>query len=255
MKYTLDTDFSALNGPKAANWLRNFRDMTESAFAGRDNRTRLLGNLLVIELCAHTLHQGLKEEGLPYPTIIQQSLDMLWDCLKEQAMSTDMQDFANNLYACVLEYNVGEDLTDSQAAFYKEHLGSRKRSTYEWAILGKVALLLMEWTAIYGNRLDFEEFELCEQIDFTGISECLDFFPDVCINLTNTPCPSSGAKDVRQAMDMVYQTPLFRQLVHLIQDALKTALLATAEQYKPLREEWQKRGILPDEYALDLIQF
>ena len=59
MKYTLDTDFSTLNGPKADNWLRNFIDMTERAFAGRDNQTRLLGNLLVTELCVHMLRQGL----------------------------------------------------------------------------------------------------------------------------------------------------------------------------------------------------
>ena len=52
MKYTLDTDFSALNGPKAANWLRNFTDMTEGAFAGRDNQTRMLGNLLVTDISA-----------------------------------------------------------------------------------------------------------------------------------------------------------------------------------------------------------
>ena len=255
MKYTLDTDFSALNGPKAGNWLRNFRDMTESAFAGRDNQTCLLGNLLVTELCVHTLRQGLEEEGLPFPTIIQQSLDLLWDCLKEQSMSADVQNFANDLYACILEHDVGEDLTDSQMAFYKEHLGNRKRSTYEWAILCKIGTLLMKWTAIHGGRLDFKEFEVCEQIDFTGVSEWLDFFPDVCIDLTNTPCPSNGAKDVLQALELVYQTPLFRQLVRLIQDTLKAALSATPEQYKSLREEYQKHGILPDEHAVNLIQF
>ena len=98
MKYTLDTDFSALNGPKAANWLRNFTDMTEGAFAGRDNQTRMLGNLLVTEMCAHTLRQGLEEESLPFPTVIQHVLDVLWDCLGGQVMSADTQSFANDLY-------------------------------------------------------------------------------------------------------------------------------------------------------------
>lgn len=27
MKYTLNTDFSSLNGPKAANWIMDFQDM------------------------------------------------------------------------------------------------------------------------------------------------------------------------------------------------------------------------------------
>lgn len=55
MKYTLDTDFAALNGPKASNWLKNFRNMTESAFTDSSNHSRLLGNLLVMELCTTTL--------------------------------------------------------------------------------------------------------------------------------------------------------------------------------------------------------
>ena len=32
MKYTLNTDFSSLNGPKAANWIMDFQDMAEDAF-------------------------------------------------------------------------------------------------------------------------------------------------------------------------------------------------------------------------------
>ena len=255
MKYTLDTDFSALNGPKAANWLRNFTDMTEGAFAGRDNQTRMLGNLLVTEMCAHTLRQGLEEESLPFPTDIQHVLDVLWDCLGGQVMSADTQSFANDLYACVLEHEVGEDLTDAQIAFYKEYFENSEGSTYEWSILVHSAVLLMEWIAIHSGRLDYDEFEACEQIDFTGVSEWLDFFPDVCIEFTNTPCPSDGAKDVKKAVESVYQTPLVRQLVNQIQCALKTALVASPDQYGVLREEYQTHGILPDKYALDLIQF
>ena len=55
---------------------------------------------------------------------------MLWNCLKEQMVSTDMQDFANDLYACSLEHNVGEDLTDTQEVFFKKHFGDSKKSTY-----------------------------------------------------------------------------------------------------------------------------
>ena len=48
MKYTLDTDFSSLNGPKAANWIIGFQDMPENAFADSSSHSRLLGNLLNI---------------------------------------------------------------------------------------------------------------------------------------------------------------------------------------------------------------
>ena len=159
---------------------------------------------------------------------------MLWNCLKEQMVSTDMQDFANDLYACSLEHNAGEDLTDTQEVFFKKHFGGSKKSTYEWSVTDDIAVLLMKCTAIYGGRLDFEEFEACEQIDFREISYSLDFFQDVCIGFTNTPCPTARAKDVEKALELVYQTPLFRQLVDLTQGALKTALTATPEQYSAL---------------------
>lgn len=255
MKYTLDTDFSTLNGPKAANWLRSFVDLTESAFTGCDSCSRLLGNLLVMELCAYTLRQGLDAQGKPFPPVIQRGLDLLWNCLKEQTVSANMQDFANDLYACSLEHNVGADLTDAQKVFFKEHFGSSEKSTYEWSVTDDIAVLLTKCTAVYGGRVDFEEFEVCEQIDFREISYSLDFFQDVCIGFTNTPCPSNRAKDIEKALEVVYQTPLFRQLVNLIQGALKTALTASPNQYGLLREEYQKRGILPDKYALSLIQF
>ncbi len=47
MKYTLDTDFSSLSGPKAANWIMGFQDMAEDAFADSNSHSRLLGNLLI----------------------------------------------------------------------------------------------------------------------------------------------------------------------------------------------------------------
>lgn len=62
-KYTLDMDFSLLNGPKAHNWIRRFRDMADSAFSGKDNRSRLLGNLLIIEQYVNTLKIGLSADG------------------------------------------------------------------------------------------------------------------------------------------------------------------------------------------------
>lgn len=255
MKYTLDTDFSTLNGPKAANWLRSFADLTESAFTGCDSCSRLLGNLLVMEMCACTLRQGLDGQGKTFPPILQRGLDLLWNCLKEQTVSADMQKFANDLYACSLEHNVGTDLTDTQEAFFKEHFGSSEKSTYEWSVTDDIAVLLVKCTAVYGGRLDFEEFETYRQIDFREISYLLDFLQDACIGLTNTPCLSDRARDFEKALELVSQTPLFRLLVGRIQGALKTTLTAAPEQYGALRAEYQSKGVLPEEYAAGLLSF
>ncbi len=52
--------------------------------------------------------------------------------------------------------------------------------------------------------------------------------PMDCQDFANNLCPSNRAKDVEKAMELVHQTPVFRQLVGLIQGALKTALTATS---------------------------
>lgn len=255
MKYTLDTDFSVLNGPKAANWLRSFTDLAEKAFAGYDSCHCLLGNLLVMEMCACTLRQGLDGQEKPFPPVIQRGLNLLWSCLREQTVSTDMQEFANDLYACSLEHNLGTDLTDTQKVFFKEHFGSAEKSTYEWSVTDDIAVLLVKCIAVYGGRLDFEEFETCRQIDFREISYLLDFLQDACIGLTNTPCPSDRARDFEKALELVSQTSLFRQLMGRIQGALKTSLTAAPEQYEALRAEYQSKGILPEECAAGLLSF
>lgn len=111
MKYTLDTDFSSLNGPKAANWIMGFQDI------------------------------------------------VLWDYLEGKKAASDFEDFANNLYAATLNYNVGEEITDAQAEFYEKHVDIPWGSTCEWQILTWLSVLLMEVVAISGGRLDFEEYE------------------------------------------------------------------------------------------------
>ena len=107
MKYTLDTDFSSLNGPKAVNWIIGFQDMTEDAFADSSSHSRLLGNLLILEPYLHTIRQGLADRGRTVPAILQEALDILWDYLEGRKAPSDFQDFANNLYAAALDYNVG----------------------------------------------------------------------------------------------------------------------------------------------------
>ena len=167
MKYTLDTDFSVLNGPKAKNWVLHFRESAEEAFRDRGMSSWLLGNLLMLESYVHTLRQGL----------------------------------ANNLWAATLCYNVGEEISEAQAEFYRRNFEDVNDCTYEWQILTWCATLFMYLVADAGGRLDFEEFEVDElgvQADFYGVDEMLSMLGDACVKLTNTPCPSYRANDVEE---------------------------------------------------------
>ena len=251
MKYTLDTDFSSLNGPKAVNWIIGFQDMTEDAFADSSSHSRLLGNLLILEPYLHTIRQGLADRGRTVPAILQEALDILWDYLEGRKAPSDFQDFANNLYAAALDYNVGEEITDAQAEFSRKYVDIPWGKNSEWQILTWLSVLLMEVVAISGGWLDFEEYE--QDVDFVEMEEMLNMLADALIDLTNTPLPSNKASDVMNAQEQVYQTPLFRQFIERIQNGLKAALSATPEQYPALREEYRQYTILPEEYAVKLL--
>ena len=255
MKYTLDTDFSSLNGPKAANWMMDFQDIAHDAFADSSNHTRLLGNLLILEPYMHTLRQGLTDQGRTVPAILQKAIDPLWDYLEGKKEVSDFQDFANNLYAAALDYNVGEEITEEQAEFSRNFVDIHWGKTCEWQILTWLSTLLMEVVATCGGRLDFEEFEEYEQeLDFSEMDEMLNMLADASIELTGTPLPSNKAADVMNAWEQVSQTPLFRQVVERIQNGLKAALSAVPEQYLALREEYRQYTILPEEYAAKLLE-
>ena len=251
MKYTLDTDFSSLNGPKAVNWIMGFQDMAEDAFADSSSHSRLLGNLLILEPYLHTIRQGLADRGRTVPAILQEALDILWDYLEGRKAPSDFQDFANNLYAAALDYNVGEEITDAQAEFSRKYVDIPWGKNSEWQILTWLSVLLMEVVAISGGWLDFEEYE--QDVDFVEMEEMLNMLVDVFIDLTDTPLQSNKAVDVMNAQEQVYQTPLFRQFIERIQNGLKAALSATPEQYPALREEYRQYTILPEEYAVKLL--
>ena len=256
MKYTLDTDFSSLNGPKAANWVLKFSDIVDVAFADSDASARLLGNLLVLEPYIHTLRQGLASRGRAIPIIMQEALDLLWGYLEGSKIPSYFEDFANNFFASTLNYNTGEEITDTQADFYREHFDDVEQTTIEWQILTWQSTLLMELLAATGGRLDFEEYEEYEYtIDFDGMDEMLNLLGDVCIELTDTPCASNKAIDVMKAQEQVYQTPLFQEFVGHIQNALKAALSALPEQYKELQAEYRQHTILPPEYAEAILNY
>ena len=253
MKYTLDTDFSSLNGPKAVNWIIGFQDMTEDAFADSSSHSRLLGNLLILEPYLHTIRQGLADRGRTVPAILQEALDILWDYLEGRKAPSDFQDFANNLYAAALDYSVGEEITDAQAEFSRKYVDIPWGKNSEWQILTWLSVLLMEVVAISGGWLDFEEYE--QDVDFVEMEEMLNMLVDVFIDLTDTPLQSNKAVDVMNAQEQVYQTPLFRQFIERIQNGLKAALSATPEQYPALREDYCQDTILPEEYAAMLLEF
>ena len=256
MKYTLNTDFSSLNGPKAANWIMGFQDMVEDAFADSSSHSRLLGNLLILESYVHTLCQGLADKDKTVPAVLQEALDLLWGYLEGDKAPSEFQDFANNLYAATLNYNVGEEITNAQAEFYRNSVDISWGSTCEWQILTWLSVLLMEVVAINGGRLDFEEYEEYEQeVDFAEMEEMLNMLADACIEFTDTPLPSNKAKDVMDAQEQVYQTPMFQQFIERIQRGLQIALSAAPEQYPALREEYRQYTILPEEYATRLLEF
>ena len=250
MKYALDTDFSSLNGPKAANWVLKFSDIVDTAFADSSTHAKLLGNLLVLEPYIHTLRQGLAGRGRAIPVIMQKALDLLWGYLEGVNLPSEFEDFANNFFASTLNYNTGEEITDTQMNFYREYFDDVEQTTIEWQILTWQSTLRMELLAATGGRLDFEEYEESENtIGFDGMDEMLNLLGDVCIELTGTPCASNKAVDVMKAQEQVYQTPLFQEFVSHIQNALKEALSALPGQYKVLQVEYRQHTILPSEYA------
>ncbi len=254
-KYTLDMDFSLLNGPKAHNWIRRFRDMADSAFSGKDNRSRLLGNLLIIEQYVNTLKIGLSADGKQLSTVLVSTLDFLWDYTERNASVADFQDFANNVCASAFAHGTGEALTDAQAKFYQKHFGGLELSAIEWQNITWTSGLLMEVTAIEGGRVDFEELESYEQISFAEIDDLLAFLTDASISMENIPLPSSTGADYSKAAEQVYETALFQSMIERIQDSLKTALLATPEQYPELRAKYQERTIIPVESITKLMDF
>ena len=104
--HTLFCDFASLSRKNAGDWVSNCSKLADKAFKNSSNQTRLLGNLLVLEQYMHTLEQGLQENGEEPLPITYQSIQMLWDYLDGKIKPSDFADFANALYACVLELSL-----------------------------------------------------------------------------------------------------------------------------------------------------
>ncbi len=253
--YAVFIDFKLLNRKRAGDWVANFSGLSEEAFRNSSNKTRLLGNLLVLEQYFNTLKHGLKEYGKEAEPIVNKAVGLLWDYLYGKAGVSDFEDFANNAYACVLEYMVGEELTDEQLKFYNNNFSGENMYSFSWEILSWASYLLLELTAIHGGRIDFSEFEECCFIDFAQIEEAINVLNDACIEFAGIECHSSKAKDVMKAMEDVYETPLFQSIVLKIQKSLKDALHSKPEDYEKLRNEYSRYSMLPEEFAADFLEF
>lgn len=253
-RFTLETNFSLLTETEMHDWILNFPKMVREAFANSDDRTRLLGNLLVLEQYVHTLQQGLSENNRDVSAVLKHALDLLWQYLEGCANPADFADFANNLYACVLAYNTGEILTDTQEDFFNLHFPDGDL-TDEGLALEWCAVLLMTLTAHAGRHVDFKDYPENAPIDFYGLVQLLTLLEDACIELTNTPKLSNRAVDLEKACSLVHHTPLFQQIINCILESLKNALAAAPDEAAVLREKYQNDTILPEEYAADLLAY
>ncbi len=249
------TRYSTLDKTQAEDWVANCSQWADHAFQNSSNQNRLLGNLLILEQYFHTMCHGAKATEEEPASIIRQSIDLLWDILYERKTVSEIEDFVNDSYACVLAYMVGEDMTDQQAELYDAHFENLGGSTLQWQVMGWASQMLMEVTAIYGGRLDFEEFSSCETIDFAELDEMLNFLSDACMDLTDVECPSDMAKDVIAAFQDMYITPLFQFIACQIQKSLQEALSATKADYEYLQQKYREYVILPEEYAADVYAF
>lgn len=254
-KCTFFSDFSALNRKDAGSWVADCSKLADEALKNSSNKTRLLGNLLVLEQYFHTLELGLRQNNEKPLAVAYRAVSMLWDYLYGEIKPSDFEDFANNLYACVLEYMVGEELTDEQSDFYNKNFPDETVNSLQWEILSWASYLLLELTAIHGGRLDFDEFEEYDFIDFVQIDEMLNGLSDACIDFVGVSCPSCMAKDVLKAIEEVYQTPLFQSVVCKVQKSLKDALAAKREDYGSLKNEYRQCSILPEELAADYLKY
>ena len=255
MEYTIDMDFLSLDGAQTGEWMLQFLNMVDCAFKNYNNYSRLLGNLLIMERYIHTLCQGLAASNKKISIGLECACNLLWDFLERSITPSDFQDFANDYYACLIAYNVGDIHTDAPKEFYNLYFADATPDAYELLAIEWSSGLLMQLVSIAGGRVDFDDFEECEQIDFYGIDIMLHILEDACIELTNTPCLFCRAKDLEKAMEQVHQTPLFQKIIKDVQDDIQIALKAVPSEFASLRNKYRKYTIIPEKYAAELLEY
>ena len=252
-EYTLKTNFAVLVVPYANEYLIDFRNIVEKAFAHSDSRPRLLGNLLVLERYCNTVQQGLTADKAQLCVCLRYAQGLLWDYLGGRVAAADFQDFANDYYAWLLEHNVGPEGFCSE--HFAEYFADSCPDAYEWFAVEWSCGLLMQLVSIEGGRVDHEDFEECEKLDFYGPLCMLDMMEDVCIGLTDTPVVSNRGTDLEKAMTQVRKTSLFQEIVMHVQNDLQTALLAAPTEYEALRKEYGQYTIIQEQYAARMLEY
>lgn len=251
-EYTLKTNFAALDEPQAKEYLIDFKKIVEKAFEHSDSRPRLLGNLLVLERYCNTVQQGLAADKAQLSVCLRYAQGLLWDYLGEHVTAADFQDFANDYYEWLLEHNVGPEGFHSE--YFAEYFVDSCPEAYEWFAVEWSSGLLMQLVSIEGGRVDHEDFEECEKLDFYGPLCMLDMMrEDVCIWIADTIVTSNRGTDPEKSMTQV-RISLVQEIVMHVQNDLQTALLAAPTEYEALRKEYGKYTIIPEQYAARMLE-
>ncbi|MDE5824846.1 MAG: hypothetical protein K2H91_09235 [Lachnospiraceae bacterium] len=250
--HTFQINISSIINLQTDEWNFELMETIDHAFISSDNHSRLLGNLLVMEQYINTLRQGLAASGKTLSAGLNCACSILWDYLNDRTTPTAFEEFANDYYDCLLAYNVGIT-TDAPKEFYNKYFASAEPDAYELLAIEWSSGLLMQLVSIAGGRIDFEDFEGYEQIDFYGVSIMLSILEHACVGLTNTPCPSNTKEYWEKAMTQVHHSPLFQGIVRHVQNCLQAALNAAPDTFESLHYEYSQYTILPEKYASALL--
>lgn len=108
---TFFTDFTTLNQKDAGDWVEESYTLVEAALKESSHEVHVLANVLLLEQYFNTWRQGLQQEGKELAPVVSKTMELLWDYLFETKKPSEFENYANYLYACTLEYLVGEELT------------------------------------------------------------------------------------------------------------------------------------------------
>lgn len=91
-----------------------------------------------------------------------------------------------------------------------KYFTEREPEAYEWFAVEWCSGLLMQLVSIAGGRVDFEDFEDWEEIDFYGVYFLFDMLENICFQFTSTPLTLNGELDYTKAESQIHQTALFQ---------------------------------------------
>lgn len=231
------------DGAWVKTWPADFVNWAGSAFEGCGNGQRLLGNLLVLSRYANTLGQGLAGKGKELLLNLQRATALLWDFLDGNIAPMEFTDFAALLYDCCYiqsteEWDeldeLWEELGEVPELFQEVYIGDDRPYACEWMAVEWAARLLLQLVSIAGGRLDFDEFENCEHVDFYGVYLMLEHLEYI-----------AGAGEM----------PSFQEIARTVREDLQRAQGAAPEEFALLREEYRSYTIVPEKYAQNLQKY